>query len=174
MTLASPADGRQTIAAAALFLAVAMAAVVGVALALQYLGGYMPCELCLKERIPYYVGVPLMVVAAANAASGGPSALTRGLLALGGLLMLVGGAISVYHAGVEWHFWQGPSSCTGSGDGGADASTLLSDLNAVKPPQCDVAALRVLGLSLAGWNVVASAVLAAIALGVAFRRPRLG
>ena len=51
-----------------------------------------------------------------------------------------------------------------------NAGDLLSDLNAKKPPSCDVAALRVLGLSFAGWNVVASVILAAIALQGAFKR----
>ena len=47
-----------------LFLLVAMAATVGTALGFQYIGGYIPCKLCLEERIPYYVGVPLMALAA--------------------------------------------------------------------------------------------------------------
>lgn len=169
MTTIETSRRNQTIAAA--FLAVAMAAVVGAALALQYLGGYMPCELCLKERIPYYVGVPLMALAFIAAVLKAPQPLVRGLLALGMLAMLIGAGLSIYHAGVEWHWWPGPSSCTGTGGvASSDATNLLADLNTVKPPSCDVAALRVLGLSLAGWNVVATLVLAAIAARFAFGR----
>jgi disulfide bond formation protein DsbB len=40
---------------------------------------------------------------------------------------------------------------------------LLDALNSTVPPSCNAAALRVLGLSFAGWNVIASLILAAIA-----------
>lgn len=170
MTLTQKTGPNQIIGAAVLGLG--MAAVVGAALAFEHIGGYMPCELCLKERIPYYVGVPLMIAALVAAAVKAPPAAVRGLLALGAVLMIVGAGLSVYHAGVEWHFWPGPSSCSGFGDpGGSDASSLLSDLNTIKPPSCDQAAGRFLGISFAGWNVVASVVLAAIALKAAFGRP---
>lgn len=169
MTLTQPTGPNQAIGAA--FLAAGMAVAVVTVLGFQYIGGYMPCELCLKERIPYYIGVPLMIAALVAAVLKAPPAVVRGLLALGALLMLVGAGLGTYHAGVEWHFWAGPSSCTGFGDvGGSDASSLLNDLNTIKPPSCDQAAGRFLGISFAGWNVVASIILAAIALKAAFGR----
>ena len=58
---------------AALFLAVAMAATVATALGFQHIGGYIPCKLCLEQRWPYYVGAPLMAVAAYLGASGAGS-----------------------------------------------------------------------------------------------------
>ncbi len=166
MKLTDPTGRTQVFGAA--FLALAMAAVIGIVLWFQYYGGYRPCELCLKERIPYYVGIPVMLGALVAGLSQRSPAVTRGLLAVGGVLMLVGAAMSIYHAGVEWHFWPGPSSCTGRADLNADAGSLLADLNAVTPPSCDVAAGRFLGLSFAGWNVVAALALAAIALRAAF------
>ncbi|MGJ8572517.1 MAG: disulfide bond formation protein B [Hoeflea sp.] len=153
---------------AALFLGVAMAAVVGTALGFEHIGGYIPCALCLEQRIPYYVGAPLMLVAAIVSKAGGPSWAVRGLLAIGGLLMLYGLVLGVYHSGVEWHWWDGPASCATSADAVTkDAGSLLGDLSSKKPPSCDAAALRVLGLSFAGWNVLASAALAAIAFRAA-------
>ena len=59
--LASPAQLRRRTVIAG-FLAVAMAATVGSALAFQYIGGYIPCKLCYEQRIPYYIGVPVMVL----------------------------------------------------------------------------------------------------------------
>lgn len=151
-------------AATALFLAVAMAIVVGSALAFEHIGGYIPCALCLTQRDPYYLGVPLMLVAAVVSVAGGPAWISRGLLAVGGVLMLYGMVLGVYHSGVEWHWWEGPASCATSADAVTkDAGSLLGDLSSKKPPSCDAAALRVLGLSFAGWNVLASAALAAIA-----------
>ncbi|MCY0092464.1 disulfide bond formation protein B [Hoeflea ulvae] len=149
----------------ALFLALAMAAVVGTALGFEHIGGYIPCALCLEQRMPYYAGAPLMLIAAVVSRAGGPSWAVRGLLAVGGLLMLYGLVLGVYHSGVEWHWWDGPASCATSADAVTrDAGSLLGDLSSKKPPSCDAAALRVLGLSFAGWNVLASAALAAIAI----------
>ena len=148
----------------ALLLAAAMAFVVGSALAFEHIGGYIPCALCLTQREPYYAGVPLMLLAAATAKVNAPACVTRGLLVIGGLLMLYGMVLGIYHSGVEWHWWAGPETCATPVDGVTkDAGSLLSDLNSKKPPSCDAAALRVLGLSFAGWNVLASAALATIA-----------
>lgn len=146
------------------FLMIAMAATVGTALAFQHIGGYIPCKLCLEQRTPYYVGVPLMAVAFVSAAFQWPTWLTRLLLLAGGLLMAYGLYLGVYHAGVEWSWWAGPTDCgvveapAGSGNG------VLDQLDTVIPPSCDKATLRILGLSFAGWNAVASFVLALVAL----------
>jgi disulfide bond formation protein DsbB len=141
-----------------------MAATVGAALCFQYIGGYMPCHLCLLERNPYYYGIPLGVIAIIASRFGMPIWITRVLLVVVGVMMLVGAGMGIYHSGVEWGWWAGPSSCTSTpGATTTSAGDLLSSLNAVHGPQCDQAALRVLGLSLAGWNVVASLVLAVIA-----------
>lgn len=146
------------------FLAVSMAGVVGTALAFQYIGGYLPCKLCLEERIPYYIGVPLMLISAILAALGKSEKLTRLFLFAAGLLMTYGFILSAYHSGVEWKFWAGPADCaTGAVSITTSAGNLLSDLNAVKPAACDVAAGRFLGISFAGWNGVASLILAIIA-----------
>jgi disulfide bond formation protein DsbB len=73
---------------------------------------------------------------------------------------------------VEWAWWAGPSEC-GSGAGGSNAGTsaenLLEQLSFSKPPSCNEAAGRFLGLSFAGWNVVVSAIIA----GLAFRAAKL-
>lgn len=155
----------------ALFLMVAMAVTVGTALGFQHWGGYIPCKLCLEQRIPYYIGVPLMAVAALSSLLGAPRLLTRGLLAVGGALMLWGLYMGVYHSGVEWGWWAGPTDC-GAVDAGVDANrSVLDMLDDVVPPSCDKAALRVLGLSFAGWNAIASLVLAAVAFrGALLRR----
>jgi disulfide bond formation protein DsbB len=147
-----------------LLLAIGMAAVVGSALGFQYIGGYIPCELCLLQRQPYYYGIPVAALGAIAALAGAPRWITRALLAIGGIMMLVGGGIGVYHAGVEWHFWAGPTACsTTASSMTQNANDLLTQLNTIKGPSCDAAALRIFGVSMAGMNVIASVILAAIA-----------
>lgn len=155
----------------AALIALSMAVVVGTALAFEHIGGYIPCALCLEQRTPYYLGVPVMALAALGAAFGAPGIAVRLLAGAGGLLMLYGLGLGVYHAGVEWEFWPGPASCATDAAGlSRDAGSLLDELNTVRPPSCEAAAGRFLGLSFAGWNVIASAILAAACFRLAFVR----
>ena len=157
---------------AALFLAVAMAAVVGAALGFEHIGGFIPCKLCLEERIPYYTGVPVALLAAIAAGTRLPAWVARLLLAAVGLLMTWGLVMAVYHSGVEWHWWAGPTDCSTSATSGltTNAGDLLGALDSSTPPACDQAAGRFLGLSFAGWNVVSSLILGAAAYWAALRR----
>ncbi|WP_048645123.1 disulfide bond formation protein B [Nitratireductor soli] len=169
MSLSAPTGKTQTRAAA--LLAIGMAATVGTALGFQHLGGYIPCMLCLEQRTPYYIGAPLMLLALIASWLKAPPIVTRGLLAAGGALMLYGMGLGVYHAGVEWSWWEGPADCgVAVMPSGSAGGNLLDQLNAVIPPSCNQAAGRFLGLSFAGWNVLASALWATIALRAAFKR----
>ncbi len=155
----------------ALGLGLAMAVVVGTALGFQHLGGYIPCALCLEQRTPYYVAIPVMLAAFVAAIAKAPPKLVRILIGLGGLLMLWSLVLAVRHAGVEWGFWAGPTNCGAvapvqGGSGGG----ILDAINTAIPPSCDQAAGRFLGLSFAGWNAVASLVLAVAAFWSALRR----
>ena len=169
MSLTAPAGRPQTLTA--LFLAVAMAAVVGTALGFEHIAGYIPCKLCLEQRTPYYIGVPLMALAALSSTLHWPAWMTRGLLLAGGLLMAWSLYMGVHHSGVEWGWWAGPADCgvveapPSTGGGG-----ILDAIDTVIPPSCDKAALRVLGLSFAGWNALASLGLMVVALRGALRR----
>jgi disulfide bond formation protein DsbB len=154
----------------ALFLAVAMLAVVGSALAFQYIGGFLPCKLCYEQRLPYYFGAPLMLVAFVSSLQHKSPLLVRGLFLVGGLLMAYNLYLGVYHAGVEWAWWAGPTDCGMVAAPTSSAGTLLDDINKVVPPSCDKAALRILGLSMAGWNAIASLILAVVAFKGALAR----
>ncbi|KAA0972643.1 disulfide bond formation protein B [Aureimonas fodinaquatilis] len=140
-----------------------MGATIGSALLFQHVGGYMPCALCLEQRTAYYIGLPVGLIAIGAVLAGAPAWLGRIALLIIGLLMLWTMAIGVYHAGVEWNFWAGPADCA-AGATANFSGDLLSALDAVVPPSCTEAALRVGGISMAGWNVIAAAILAALAL----------
>jgi disulfide bond formation protein DsbB len=125
--------------------------------------GYAPCELCLKERIPYYAGIVVagFALVFAKRDTGTLMRVTFSILAL----IFVGSAIfGAYHAGVEWGFWPGPAECTGALQRAASVTDFLKQLESVKVVRCDSAALHVLGLSLAGWNAVISTGLAGLAV----------
>jgi len=151
------------VAGAALAIAVVGIATILGAYYFEYVLHYQPCPLCLEQRIPYYVGIPLALVVALAAKFGAP----RWLLVVGfaalALAMANGAGLAAYHAGVEWHFWAGPQECSGDPNFGRSGS-LLDQLNKVIVVRCDEAPWRLLGVSLAGYNVVISAALAGVAL----------
>ncbi|WP_026607524.1 disulfide bond formation protein B [Methylocapsa acidiphila] len=124
--------------------------------------GYAPCELCLKERLPYYVGVPLAGVAVYCAATSRNAALAAAFAGLS-FIFAASAGFGAYHAGVEWGFWPGPTDCTGPLDHAASVKDFLAELQRVKVIRCDAAAIRIVGLSLAGWNAVISTGLALLA-----------
>lgn len=129
-------------------------------LGFQYLGHLPPCELCLWQRWPHAgavvvgLGGPLLIRFGLAERS-----TAWGIAALAALLIAISGAVGAYHAGIEWHWWPGPQSCTGSAFqyGGGRL-----DLNA-PVVMCDRAAWRLFGISLAGYNALVSFALAAIA-----------
>jgi disulfide bond formation protein DsbB len=151
-------------AVAALLVAAGGAATILGAYFFQYVLGIAPCPLCLEERIPYYVAVPLALVVAIAALRGAPRALVVGGLLLLVIATLINAGLGVYHAGVEWKFWEGPRDCSGPISNFGNAGTLLQQMETTSVVRCDEVSFRFLGLSLAGYNVLISLALAAIAL----------
>ena len=150
-------------------LAVALATIVGARI-FQGLG-YPPCDLCLEQRYAYYTGVPLAAVVALAARAGAPASLVKIGLALLALLFAANAVLAVYHTGVEFKWWQGPTACTGSAmDEPENVTDLLAAIDKVKVVRCDEVGLRILGLSLANWDVFISAALAGLAARAALRR----
>lgn len=117
--------------------------------------GYSPCPLCLKQRWAYYAVIPLSLILV-FAAPRDKQVARYGLLLLA-LIMVGSGIFGVYHSGIEWKWWPGPGTCEGTLSGG------LPQLGSEPVVSCDEAAIRILGLSLAGWNAVISFCLAAVA-----------
>ena len=154
-------------AAAALIIALVGAATIAGAWFLELVIKLNPCPLCLEQRWPYYIGIPLALLVAIAAWRGAPSVLvTVGLLALAGL-MLWGVYLGVFHAGIEWKWWVGPQECSGAPQLGGPGD-LMKRLQSINITRCDEAAWRFLGISLAGYNALISAALAAVALAGAW------
>jgi disulfide bond formation protein DsbB len=159
---------RNPMGTAALVVAAGGAAAILGAWLFQYGLGLAPCPLCLQQRWPYYAAIPLAMIVAIGAQRGLPRKLMRAGLTLVALLLLATAALGVYHAGVEWKWWEGPQDCAAAGEGFAagSASDLLRRMQAARVVRCDEAAWRdpVLRLSLAGWNVVIALALAGVAV----------
>jgi disulfide bond formation protein DsbB len=149
---------------AALFVALGAALTIIGAWIFQYGFGYPPCPLCFEQRYAYYFSIPLAVMLWIGLNYGAQrKVLVLGFAAIAAA-MLYNAGLGAYHSGVEWHWWAGPSDCSGSlgqlGGGGG----LLQQLQTTRVVRCDAAAWRFLGLSLAGYNVLISLALAAVAI----------
>jgi len=142
---------------------VALALILG-ALGFQYFAHFPPCEMCHWQRWP--------LIAAAAAGIGGTLVAdarnAKLLAALTILLVATSGAIGAYQAGVEWHWWPGPSECTGA----RVVFSGIGNLNAPGAVRCDVPAWRFLGvLSLAGCNAIISLGSALLGAVLLVRKP---
>jgi disulfide bond formation protein DsbB len=150
-------------------LALAIASIAALTLAgawfFQLVLDIRPCPLCLEQRYAYYLAVPLALLVAVAAARGASGKIVMAGFAILFLAVVANAWLGGYHAGVEWQFWPGPTECSGSGgfDLGA-AGSLLQRLDSVKVVRCDEVQWRFLGLSLAGYNVLISMLMAIIAM----------
>ena len=169
MTAVSPlVRGSSPALGTALTVGVIAAATLAGAWYFQLVLGLQPCPLCLEQRYAYYLAVPLAAAIVLAASLHAPRPLLVGGLAILALAALANAVLGTYHAGVEWKFWAGPSDCTGPVGNLGSAGSLLDRLDTVKVVMCDEVQWTFLGLSLAGYNVLISLLMAAIAIrGVA-------
>ncbi len=135
----------------------------------QYVLKYVPCPLCYEQRIPYYFAIPLGLALGALALSGASRTLLRYGLYLLALVLIVSAGMGAYHAGVEWSFWQGPTSCSAGAPSSAPLGNILDSIRNIRAVPCNEAAWRLFGVSLAGYNALVSLVAAVIALAGARR-----
>jgi disulfide bond formation protein DsbB len=129
----------------------------------QFVVKLWPCPLCLEQRIPYYIVIPLSLVVAVAALLRAPRSVVAAGFAVLLVAMLVSAGLGAYHAGVEWRFWPGPADCSGPVTDFTARGSLLDQLRSIQVVRCDEAAWRFLGVSLAGYNVLISLALAAVA-----------
>lgn len=119
--------------------------------------GYAPCAMCIWQRYPHTVAIGMGLLLAIGLP-------IIPLLLIGAASAATTAALGVFHTGVERDWWEGPTSCTGSG---LDMSTmsvedLLSTDGASNLVMCDQVAWEFLNLSMASWNAVFSLVLAVL------------
>jgi disulfide bond formation protein DsbB len=149
--------------AAALIVAVVGALTIAGAWFFELVIKLKPCPLCLEQRWPYYIGIPLALVVALAAWCKTPRMIVIGGLVAFALVMLWGAYLGGFHAGVEWKLWEGPRECTGTPEFGGPGG-LLDRLRTINITRCDEAAWRFLGISFAGYNALISLSLCGVAL----------
>ena len=122
------------------------------ALGFQYIGGMFPCKLCYWQRYGHFAAIVLGAVALILPRTA--------LLALGALAAASSSAVAIYHSGVARHWWEGPSTCTGGPIGELTVEQLHAQIFGAPIVQCDQIPWELFGLSMANWNVFASAAIA--------------
>ncbi|WP_341712032.1 disulfide bond formation protein B [Erythrobacter sp.] len=128
----------------------------------QYGFGLYPCEMCWWQRYPHFAAVGLATL-------GFVVAPQRFWVALAALAILVSGAIGFFHAGVEYDWWPGITSCAAvfaEGSGNA-----LEDIMNTPLIRCDEPAWTLFGISLAGFNFLISTAAGFAILALLRKRP---
>lgn len=128
----------------------------------QYVFGLYPCEMCWWQRYAHFAALVLALAAWAMPAR-------RWLVAFTGIAIAISAVIGAFHAGVEYHWWQGLTRCTSNAAVGA-ANPLDAIMNA-PIVRCDAAPWALAGISLAGWNFLFSSA-AAVAIFVLLLKDR--
>lgn len=122
----------------------------------ELIGGYVPCELCLAQRMPYYIGLPILAATIALWKKL-PPFITLMLTLLVAVIFLWSIYLGAFHSGVEWKFWAGPTACSGTGEGLSFND--LSNLSDAAIVPCDEPEFRFLGISFAGYNALISSLI---------------
>ncbi|MGH7073240.1 MAG: disulfide bond formation protein B [Stellaceae bacterium] len=138
-----------------LALLIASLAILGVALAFQFIGGLQPCEICLYERWPYD-GVALLALLALIV---GRRRVSRIVLVAAAAIFLAGTGLAAYHFGVERHWLPGPAACTAPTRQANSAAALEAQLEATPIVRCDRIQESPIG-DLVAWNLAVSLILA--------------
>ena len=146
---------------------IACLVVLGSVYSLEYFIGFEPCNLCIYQRWPWWMAFLLSVT---THLPNLPYLWISRLISLAGFSIIISGAIALYHVGIEYDWWSGPSTCTNNGV----LPNTLSDLHANKNisliTPCDKVPWSLFGLSLAFYNLVGSIVIGVSVLIVGMRK----
>ncbi|MEM0986749.1 MAG: disulfide bond formation protein B [Pseudomonadota bacterium] len=132
-------------------------------------GNMPPCDLCLRQREVYWALISMCLVGVALWKFKPNPRFLPALNALIGLVFVTGAVVAGFHAGVEYGWWPAPEGCTAPDAPGDVAGSVFGDLDLESPafaPACTDAPWT-FGLSMAGWNVVVSLMLAAASFAAA-------
>jgi disulfide bond formation protein DsbB len=155
---------RNPLAFAKALAVLAPAVALGAAYGSQYLGGLVPCEMCWWQRYAHMAALALALLALV--------APGRILVWLAALAIAASGAIGLYHAGCELHYYKCLTQCTSNVPAGGSADDFLKAIMNAPLVRCDDIQWSFIGISMAGWNAILSLGSALLILWLSLRRPR--
>lgn len=151
---------------------VASASLLATAHAFETFGKLYPCTLCLRQREVLWVAGTIALVALAARYSPWAAKMRQPFDLLLAAVFLYAAGLAAFHAGVEWKWWPGPTTCSGGTVAAAGDLVAMLKGDKIKPPACDKAAWVFLGLSMAGWNALISLGLSGASLAAGLRKPQ--
>src|SRR5690242_8985388 len=134
---------------------VASAIVLGTALLSEYWGGLAPCELCLLQRLPWAAAIVISLIVLLV----GERAPLSWVALVFAILFAISVVLAFYHVGVEQHWFAGPSACTAPASGAMTLEQMKQQILGTAPVLCDRPAWTLFGISMAGWNLLASLIM---------------
>ena len=118
---------------------------------LEYFHGALPCDLCITQRWFHgaIIAYSLIIILILN-----KNLISKKILIIGAAILWLSSSLAgLYHFGIEMNFWTGPDGCSSNIDFSKDTLTYLLNKSPIK---CDEVMFEIFGLSLAGWNALAS------------------
>jgi len=134
---------------------VASAIVLGTALLSEYWGGLAPCELCLLQRLPWAAAIVISLIVLLV----GERAPLSWVALVFAILFTISVVLAFYHVGVEQHWFAGPTACTAPASGAMTLEQMKQQILGTAPVLCDRPAWTLFGISMAGWNLLASLIM---------------
>ena len=120
---------------------------------IEYVLGFQPCNLCLIERVPYFLSIILITI---NSISNKNEKFFIMLLIL---IFIFSLSISFYHFGIEQDFFEESAVCSvKDGLNIISKDELLRQLNQINV-SCKDVTFKVFGMSLTTFNIILSLII---------------
>jgi disulfide bond formation protein DsbB len=149
------------------FVLIASAVVLGTALASEYWGGLAPCELCLVQRWPWAAAITISFIVLLV----GEHARLDWVALVLAIVFAISLVLAFYHVGVEQHWFAGPTACTAPANGAMTLEQMRQQILGTAPVLCDRPAWALIGVSMAGWNLLASLIMAGCCIAALRQAP---
>jgi len=149
------------------FVLITSAIVLGTALASEYWGGLAPCELCLVQRWPWAAAITISFIVLLV----GEHARLDWVALVLAIVFAISLVLAFYHVGVEQHWFAGPTACTAPANGAMTLEQMRQQILGTAPVLCDRPAWALIGVSMAGWNLLASLIMAGCCIAALRQAP---
>ena len=126
------------------------------ALIIEYWFGYEPCKLCLYERIPYFLAIPLIIKIIFI------KKYEKATLLILFLVFISSAALAFFHFGIEQGFFNESLACAAGDLSKTLSKEELLELLKQNSISCKDVSFKILGLSLAAINTIFSLILSVI------------